>query len=977
SAFVITTSRTPTLSSGGTICGGSSMTLNATGADTYVWSPATGLSSAGGATVTASPTVNTTYTVTGTKNGCTQSKTVTVNVTAQPATPAVSASGSTTICTGDSVILSGPTGFSYIWSDGATTRTRAAYAAGTYTLKTITTGCTSAASAGVTVSIQATPAVPVVSANGPLSFCTGDSVTLSATGSNLIWSNGAITSSIRVKASGTFTVRSAGASCTSAASAPVTVSVNNASSTPTVSLSGPVNFCSGNTVTLTAPAGYAYSWSNGQTTQAITVSTAGTYTVRTIAGTCTSGSSAGVTVTVNASPAQPTISAGGPVTFCQGGSVTLTAPAGLSYLWNSGETSQSVTKTSAGIYSVQTIANGCTSAASAATTVTVNAVPAKPTVSLNGPASFCTGGSLTLTAPGGYAYIWSNGATSQSITVSGSGSYSVSTVSTGCTSVSSDVVFITVSPAPTTPVITAGGPLSFCIGGSVVLSAPAGFSYLWSSGQTSQSITASSAGSYTVRTISGSCTSAVSASSDVSINTTPAAPTVTANGPLSFCEGSSVTLSGPAGFGYIWSSGETTQSINATASGSYSLRTYAGSCTSATSNVTSVVVNPAPATPAITALGPITFCTGGSVTLSAPAGFSYLWSNGATTQTISVGATRTYTVRTIFGGCTSATSNAIPVTVNSVPATPAISAGGPLTFCQGGTVTLSGPAGFSYLWSTGETTQNISVATSGAYTLRTYTGSTCTSATSNATTVTVDAVPTAPVITAGGPLSFCTGGSVVLTAAAGTGYIWNGGQTTQSITVTTGGTYSVRSVTGACTSAASNVTVTVSTAPATPGITAGGPLTFCEGSFVNLSGPAGLSYIWSTGESTQTIRVTASGSYTLRTVNGNCTSAVSAATAVTVNPALSVPTVTTSGPSSFCEGGSVTLTAPTGFSYIWSNGQTSRSITAVTAGAYNVRVYNASCTSSASSDVAVTVTPAPTTPSRSASTSTGRPAAAT
>ena len=178
------------------------------------------------------------------------------------------------------------------------------------------------------------------------------------------------------------------------------------------------------------------------------------------------------------------------------------------------------------------------------------------------------------------------------------------------------------------------------------------------------------------------------------------------------------------------------------------------------------------ATPTIAAGGPTTFCAGGSVTLTSSPGTSYLWSNGATTRSINITTSGSYTVRvTNSGGCQSASSAATVVTVNALPATPTISPGGPTTFCTGGNVTLSSSAGTSYLWSNGATTSSITVTISGSYTVRVTNGSGCQSAASVATIITVNSLPSTPTITAGGPKTFCSGGSVTLTSSAGSAYL--------------------------------------------------------------------------------------------------------------------------------------------------------------------------------------------------------------
>src|SRR5205814_711828 len=115
--------------------------------------------------------------------------------------------------------------------------------------------------------------------------------------------------------------------------------------------------------------------------------------------------------------------------------------------------------------------------------------------------------------------------------------------------------------------------------------------------------------------------------------------------------------------------------------------------------------NPLPSA-TIGASGATTFCAGGSVTLTASSASSYLWSNGATTQSITVNANGDYSVTVTGGNGCSATSAATSVTVNPLPS-PAISASGATTFCAGGNVTLTASSASSYLWSNGATTQSI------------------------------------------------------------------------------------------------------------------------------------------------------------------------------------------------------------------------------------------------------------------------------
>lgn len=138
-------------------------------------------------------------------------------------------------------------------------------------------------------------------------------------------------------------------------------------------------------------------------------------------------------------------------------------------------------------------------------------------ITLSGPTTICSGQSVTLTAPAGYMYEWSNGLTTPSISVTESGSYSVTIYnSDGCNGISASIPVV-VDPDET-PSITVAGETSFCEGGSVILTASEAASYLWSNGATTQSIEVTTSGSYNV-TIQGQC-GAFTAPLSVAVNVT-------------------------------------------------------------------------------------------------------------------------------------------------------------------------------------------------------------------------------------------------------------------------------------------------------------------------------------------------------------------------------------------------------------------------------------------------------------------------
>jgi hypothetical protein len=955
---------TPTISAGGptTFCTGGSVTLTSSSASGNVWSTGETTQSI---IVTASGNYDV-YVDNGTCSSVTSAAT-TVTVNALPSTPTISAGGPTTFCTGGSVTLTSSSTTGNIWSTGETTQSIIVTASGNYDVYVDNGTCSSVTSAATTVTVNALPSTPTISAVGPTTFCTGGSVTLtSSSTTGNIWSTGETTQSIIVTASGNYDVYVDNGTCSSATSLVTTVTVGGSLATPTISAGGPISICTGGSVTLTSSSTTDNFWSTGETTQSIIVTSSGNYDVYVDNGTCSSATSAATTVTVNALPSTPTISAGGPTTFCTGGSVTLTSSSASGNVWSTGETTQSIIVTSSGNYDVYVDNGTCSSATSAATTVTVNALPSTPTISAGGPTTFCTGGSVTLTSSSTTGNIWSTGETTQSIIVTASGNYDVYVDNGTCTSATSLVTTVTVGGSLATPTISAGGPTSICTGGSVTLTSSSTTDNFWSTGETTQSIIVTSSGNYDVYVDNGTCSSAPSAVTTVTVNALPSTPTISAGGPTTFCTGGSVTLTSSSATGNVWSTGETTQSIIVTSSGNYDVYVDNGTCSSAPSAATTVTVNALPSTPTISAGGPTTFCTGGSVTLTSSSTTDNVWSTGETTQSIIVTASGNYDVYVDNGTCSSAPSAVTTVTVNALPSTPTISAGGPTTFCTGGSVTLTSSSATGNVWSTGETTQSIIVTSSGNYDVYVDNG-TCSSAPSAATTVTVNALPSTPTISAGGPTTFCTGGSVILTSSSATGNVWSTGETTQSIIVTSSGNYDVYVDNGTCSSAPSAATtVTVNALPSTPTISAGGPTTFCTGGSVTLTSSSASGNIWSTGETTQSIIVTASGNYDVYVDNGTCSSAPSAATTVTVNAVPSTPTISAGGPTTFCTGGSVTLTSSSATGNVWSTGETTQSIIVTASGNYDVYVDNGTCSSATSAVTTVTVNALPSTPTISA-----------
>ena len=717
-------------SSANTLCEGDSVILTVTATSSnpstysYTWNTNSHSNS-------ISITDGANYTVTVTDSyGCsaTQSKQMTVY-------PAVVASitGSTIICNNGSTTLTANGGQYYSWNTGSAQRIITVSQPGTYiaTVQTVY-GCT--ASDTVEVTAFANPTI-----NGNLTFCSGDFTTLTASGGDTyLWSNGSTTPSINVNTAGTYSVT---ASTSNGCSGNAAVSVMQ-NPTPDVQITGNTVICSGVGTTLTATSNASYAWSNGESGQSISVYNPGSYSV-----TVTNANGCSNYATVNVTTMEP-VSISGNTHICSGQSTTLSVSGTGSYAWSNGASTSFVTVTNPGTYTVTVLLpNGCSSSASAEVTAA-----SLPTPSISGNTTVCQGQTTTLTANGGTSYEWSNGSTTNSINVAQSGVYTVTaTNAEGCSATTN--VTVTVNPLPNV-IIT--GNSSFCQGDNTTLTATGTSTYAWNNSSTVESITVSSAGTYTVTgTDANGCTN--TATKTVTVN-----PTY--NIPLShsICEGESYNFHGQ----------------NLTVAGTYThtLQTVNG-CDSVLTLTLTVKALP---TPSITGNTPI--CEGQSTTLTATGGVSYAWSNGSTMTSVTVSQSGVYTVTaTNAEGC-SASAN-VTVSVNPLPN---ITVGGNTTICEGSSTTLTASGADTYNWSTGDNTASVNINSFGVYTV-TGTSSAGCSSTANVTVL----VSQLPVITITGETDICTGETTTLTANGGATYLWSNGTTDASITVGTPGTYQV------------------------------------------------------------------------------------------------------------------------------------------------------------------------------------------
>jgi uncharacterized repeat protein (TIGR01451 family) len=312
---ILTNNPLPTISvstAAPAICIGSNTSFTASGATTYSWSPATGLSATTGATVIANPVTTTIYTVTGTDgNGCINTANVSLTVNALPTVASIT--GSSSVCESSTITLSNATAGG-LWSSSNTSVATVnaggvvtGVAAGTTNIiYTVTDGNGCVNSANKSITVNALPTA-TITPGGPTSFCIGGSVTLTASaGSSYLWSTGATTASITVNASGSYNVTVTNSNGCSATSASTSVTVN---AIPVAEAGANRTIYNGQSTSIGAAAvsGSTYSWasspsgfSSSSANPTVTPSTTTTYTVtETSSAGCQKSNSVTVTVTDN------------------------------------------------------------------------------------------------------------------------------------------------------------------------------------------------------------------------------------------------------------------------------------------------------------------------------------------------------------------------------------------------------------------------------------------------------------------------------------------------------------------------------------------------------------------------------------------------------------------------------------------------------------------------------------------------------
>ena len=743
-------------------------------------------------------------------------------------------------------------------------------------------------------------------------------------------------------------------------------------------------------VTASGNGPFSYAWNTipVQSTQQATGLHSGTYSV-----TVTDGSGCSATSSVNIYDPQASITAACVVTgmnSCQSGnngSIQTNITGGVapfSYQWNTGAATSSLNGLAAGIYTVTvTDASGCSTNANGSIQQSAGAVSATISTSANVLCHGQNSGSIQLAVTGGtlpYSFQWSNGATLQNISGVAAGNYQVTiTDVNGCSTSTSATV--TQPTQPLQLVQTALNNVS-CYGGNDgsininVSGGTGGYSYNWSTGVNTSAINNLIAGVYSVNvTDANGCSSTM----QVTIPE-PALPISVV--PLSIvnisCNSGTVGAinisvnGGTAPYTYLWSNGSVTEDLNNLQAGNYSVTVSdANGCTQLTSytitdNSATIVAN------AVNHQNVLCFNgSSGLIDLNVTGGqtpYSFLWSNGYTTELISGLQAGSYSVTiTDANGCEALFT--YEILQPSSPLIPQIQISQPIT-CSGGTngalslQLTGGTPPYNFLWSNGSTSQNSTGLINGIYTVTVTDANGC-----NAIMSQQLSQPNNPLILSLNSLtgSSCDSASAILTStvAGGTSpynYLWSNGASASQIAASQAGVYSltVTDSTGCVafaslqSSGAANL-LQVTGVVSQPNCNNGN-----MGAIVlNVSGGLpGYSFVWSHGVIGSNLNGLPSGIYSV-TVTDSMGCFVTKNFEIFDNTSISLHL---NGSSTICVGEMVTMWVDSisGSTYQWFysgtplNGATTNTFTTPASGIYTVAVTN-SCGTIVSNQIEISV----------------------
>ena len=604
---------------------------------------------------------------------------------------------------------------------------------------------------------------------------------------------------------------------------------------------------------------------------------------------------------------------GNDTAICQGENLSISSNITGIYNWSNGENSKTIEVNKTGIYSLEIQdSNNC---------LTIDSIELQvnplPSIDLGSDTTLCTGENLKLNAQNpGLNYSWSSGETSQTINISNKGEYGVVVRDNlGCSE--SDSVLISFRSLP---IVDIGNDTSICEVDEINLNAlNPGLNFKWNTNEISQIITINKTGLYSVEVRDNfGCTE-----SDSMLLTINPTPLVNIGSDTTICQGENLLISANIAGIYNWSNGENSKTIEVNKTGIYSLEIQDLNNCLTTDSIELIVIP----LPSINLGNDTTLCAGENLKLNAQnPGLIYSWGSGETSQTINISNKGEYGVIVSDNfGCSE--SDSVLISFRSLPI---VYIGNDTSICEVDEINLNAlNNGLNFKWNTNEISQTIRVNKTGVYGVEVRDNFGCTGSDSLLLTINV-----MPLVNIGNDTSICFGESIVLNALnPGLNYVWNSGETSQTVNINLAGTYGVEIRDNIGCIGSDSLILKINPLPF---VKLANDTNICEVDKINLNAlNPGLNFKWNTNETSQTITVNKTGIYGVE-VRDNFGCLGGDSMLLTVNP---MPLVNIGNDTAICIGESIVLNALNpGLNCVWNSGETSKTVVKFSEGVYGVEV---------------------------------------
>lgn len=789
----------------------------------------------------------------------------------------------------------------YIWSTGETSATIEVNEVGIYSCE-VPSLCGNASATSV---IALEEPVESIILGYTVDFCDAELPILLDAGSqyeSFLWSTGETTQTISVDSFGSYSVSTQGA-CQDGQGSIILIGYTDPAPFVTADTFNGCNYDF--PLTLTSGNYNSYNWSTGESTSSIDVNAIDIYevTVSNFCGSRTFSYDLGAAI----SPPNPVLpefaeycSADFPVTLEMNDIFD-------SYLWNTNENTPTISINGPGTYGVQVT----TDCGTGYDEIVIESLGDVPELDLGDDLDLCDSNfPLNIDALTVYdTYLWNTGEETPSILIDQPQTVSLE-VSNACGTASDDLIISSIGGVPE---VELGPNLDFCLADfPIIVSAQEGDSFLWSTGEETQTISLDSPQSINVA-VTNLCGTTTD---DLTVSSLGDIPNLDLDLDLSLCDYDfPITLDAGIGFdSYLWGNSETTQTIELDGPNVITIE-VTNVCGSALEEFSVTSLGP---TPSIDLGDDASFCDAEfPVFLDAGIFNSYNWSNGETTQSIELSSPQSITVE-VSNECGTASDE---ITITSLGDVPDLDLGEDRSFCDSQfPVTIDAGEGFdSYLWYNNESSQFIELAAPESISVEV----------TNICGSTVDEIEitssgNTPEVNLGGDLAICEDDfPITINPGVYDSYLWSSGEESQQLMISSPGTVSIV-VTSSCGTASDEITI--SSLGTFPTVEIGEDVSLCNAEFpISLdAGNEGDLYLWSTGEVTPTITIDAPSVISVE-VENQCGLT---SDDIFITSAGDVPVLDLGDDLSYCDAEfPILLESPVFDSYAWSNGDITQNTT--------------------------------------------------